>query len=267
MTYSYTQISQYLACPKRYKHRYLHGWREKETRASLLFGRVFEQALSAYFFRQDPTEVLFREWFALQDTQLEYANGDSWEKMYRQGIVLLERFAQDNRVRVLRLRRNLQIKLSRPLGNGNEFRAYVDAIGLLDGTRSVIEWKTTTSRYPEEPEGLLSLDPQLICYSWLTGIEDVAVVAFVRKRLPEIQYLKTRISEEQRQDYARLVEETISRIEAGHFLPHSGIRFPQNGCLACPFLGLCLENQELIDIKLVRKPGASDLDWLRDIDY
>ncbi len=267
MTYSYTQLSQYLACPKRYKHRYLHGWREKETRASLLFGRVFERALSAYFFRQDPTEVLFREWFALQDTQLEYANGDSWEKMYRQGIVLLERFAQDNRVRVLRPRRNLQIKLSRPLGNGNEFRAYVDAIGLLDGTRSVIEWKTTTSRYSEEPEGLLSLDPQLICYSWLTGIEDVAVVAFVRKRLPEIQYLKTRISEEQRQDYARLVEETISRIEAGHFLPHSGIRFPQNGCLACPFLGLCLGNQELVDIKLVRKPGASDLDWLGDIDY
>ncbi len=187
--------------------------------------------------------------------------------MYRQGILLLERFAQDNRVRVLQPRRNLQIKLSHPLGNSNEFRAYVDAIGLLDGTRSVIEWKTTTSRYPEEPEGLLSLDPQLVCYSWLTGIEDVAVVAFVRKRLPEIQYLKTRITQEQRQDYARLVEETISRIEAGHFLPHSGIRFPHNGCLACPYLGLCLGNQELVDLKLIRKPGASDLDWLGDIDY
>jgi hypothetical protein len=29
------------------------------------------------------------------------------------------------------------------------------------------------SRYPEEPAGLLALDPQLVCYSWVTGIADV----------------------------------------------------------------------------------------------
>ena len=33
MTYSYTQISQYLSCPRRYRHRYLDGWQEKDTRA------------------------------------------------------------------------------------------------------------------------------------------------------------------------------------------------------------------------------------------
>ena len=46
--------------------------------------------------------------------------------------------------------------------------AYIDAIGQLDGTRCLLEWKTTSSRYPEEPEGLLMLDPQLVCYSWVT---------------------------------------------------------------------------------------------------
>ena len=30
MTYSYTQISQYLTCPRRYRHRYLDGWKEKD---------------------------------------------------------------------------------------------------------------------------------------------------------------------------------------------------------------------------------------------
>ena len=59
MTYSYTQISHYLGCPRRYRHRYLDGWREKETRASMLFGRVFEKALAAYFRRQDSVAVLF----------------------------------------------------------------------------------------------------------------------------------------------------------------------------------------------------------------
>jgi PD-(D/E)XK nuclease superfamily len=52
MIYSYTQISQYLSCPRRYKHRYLDGWKEKDTRAAMLFGRAFEQAVAAYFQRQ-----------------------------------------------------------------------------------------------------------------------------------------------------------------------------------------------------------------------
>ena len=43
MTYSYTQISQYLSCPRRYRHRYLDGWQEKDTRAAMLFGRAFPQ--------------------------------------------------------------------------------------------------------------------------------------------------------------------------------------------------------------------------------
>jgi hypothetical protein len=29
MTYGHTQISQDLACPRRYKHRYLDAWKEK----------------------------------------------------------------------------------------------------------------------------------------------------------------------------------------------------------------------------------------------
>ncbi len=49
MVYSYTQISQYLRCPRSYRYRYLDGWREKETRAAMVFGRCFEKALSAYF--------------------------------------------------------------------------------------------------------------------------------------------------------------------------------------------------------------------------
>ena len=53
MTYSYTQISQYLTCPRRYRHRYLDGWKEKDTRAAMLFGRAFEQAMGALFRRED----------------------------------------------------------------------------------------------------------------------------------------------------------------------------------------------------------------------
>ena len=112
---------------------------------------------------------------------------------------------------------------------------------------------------------MLSLDPQLICYSWISGISEAALVVFVRKQAPEVQYLRATISEEQRQEFGRLVETTINQIEAGHFNPHSGIRFPQNGCMSCPHLGLCLGNDQLVAANLMRKAGASNLDWLDEL--
>jgi hypothetical protein len=267
MTYSYTQISQYLTCPRRYRHRYLDGCQEKDTRAAMLFGRAFERALSAYFLREDSAAVLFREWAAQQDQRLHYSKGDSWGRMLQQGIQLLDRFCQDDRIRIRQPRRNLQIKFSRPVSEKNDFVAYIDAIGKVDNTRCLIEWKTTSSRYPEEPDGLLALDPQLVCYSWMTGISEVAQVVFVRKRLVEVQYLRTTITDEQRREFGQLVADTIGRIESAPFLPHSGIRFPQNPCSTCPYIGLCLGKQEMVEIALARRPGAENLGWLDELTY
>ena len=59
--YSYTQIRQYLSCPRRSRHRYLDGWQEKDTRAAILFGRAFEQAVAALFRREDPAAVLYEQ--------------------------------------------------------------------------------------------------------------------------------------------------------------------------------------------------------------
>ena len=156
MTYSYTQISQYLGCPRRYKHRYLDGWKEKDTRAVMLFGRAFEQAVAAYFQRQDAAAVLYREWSAHRDSGIRYSERDSWDRMLQSGIQLLERFAQEDRIRIDHPVRNQQIKFLRQISANNDFVAYIDALGTLDGTPCLLEWKTTASRYPEEPAGLLA---------------------------------------------------------------------------------------------------------------
>jgi hypothetical protein len=265
MVYSHTQISNYLRCPRSYRYRYLDGWREKETRAAMVFGRCFEKALEAYFCGDDCGAVLFREWGVYRDTPFEYKKGETWDRFVHQGVHLLERFARDNRIHIPQPKENLQIKVTRDFPDGNDFVSYVDAIGELDGQRCLIDWKTTSSRYPDGPAGLLSLDPQLICYSWMTGIPDVAFVVFVRKHNPEIQYLKTSISEEQRSEFGRLVAATIGQIESAQFPSHSGIRFPQNGCVSCSHLGLCLGDQKLIDSNLIRTPGAHDLAWLDEL--
>jgi hypothetical protein len=141
-------------------------------------------------------------------------------------------------------RRNLQVKFTKTLAEQNDFVAYVDAIGELDGSRC-----------------------QLVCYSWVTGIADLAQVVFVRKRLVEIQYFRITISEEQREEFGHLVQDSIRRIEAAEFLPHSGIRFPQNPCTSCPYIGLCLGRPDLAEAALVRRPGADDLGWLDELTY
>ena len=267
MMYSFTQLSHYLTCPRRYRHRYVDGWQEKDTRAAMLFGRAFEQALAAYFRREDAAVALYREWAAYRDQPLRYSERDSWDRMLEQGVQLLHRFSQEDRVRIPQPRKNLQIKFVRPLSTGNEFLAYVDALGKLDGTGCLLEWKTTGARYPELPDGVLALDPQLLCYSWITGISEVAQVVFVRKRLVEIQYLRTTITDAQRHEFSALVHNTIGQIESAQFLPHSGIRFPQNPCTTCPYVGLCLGNSPLVDAGLIRRPGAQDFGLFDELTY
>ena len=73
MNYSYTQISQYLTSPRRYSHRYLDGWQEKDVRAAMLFGRCFEQAVAALFRREEPVAVLFEQWAPCKSLELAYS--------------------------------------------------------------------------------------------------------------------------------------------------------------------------------------------------
>jgi hypothetical protein len=110
------------------------------------------------------------------------------------------------------------------------------------------------------------LDPQLVCYSWMTSISEVAQVVFVRKRLVEIQYFRTTISDEQREEFGQLVDDTIRQIESAQFLPHTGVRLPQNPCTACPYVGLCMGQQDLVDATLVRRKG-DNLGWLDELDF
>ncbi len=266
MTYSYTQISQYLTCPRRYRHRYLDGWQERDTRAAMLFGRCFEQALAALFRHEDPAAALFEQWAACKHLELIYSKNDTWDHMFRQGIQLLERFTRDARIQIRQPRSHQQMRFTRTLSSGSNFVGYIDAIGELNGTTCVLEWKTSSASYPAEPDGIAALDPQLVCYSWMTGIKEVAQVVFVRKRAVEVQYLRATITDEQTQEFERLVEDTVRRIESGLFLQQSGIRFPQNPCTTCPFLGLCLNQSDLVELGLTRKPGV-DLGLFDELAY
>src|ERR1700687_2465729 len=77
VVYSYTPVTQYLRCPRSYRYRYLDGWREKEPRAAMAFGRCFENALGAYFREEDCGAELFKEWGVHRDVSFEYKKGET----------------------------------------------------------------------------------------------------------------------------------------------------------------------------------------------
>jgi RecB family exonuclease len=72
VVYSYSQISRYLRCPRSYRYRYLDGWRERDTRAIMVFGRCFEKALGAFFEGEDCTATLYKEWGAFRNPGTGY---------------------------------------------------------------------------------------------------------------------------------------------------------------------------------------------------
>ena len=127
MILSHTQLASYLRCPRSFRYRYLDGYREKETRAAMVFGRCFEKALAALFRQEDPGATLYQEWAFFRDASLDYKNGESWDRLIHQGVHLLERFVQGNRVRIRAPQHDLQVKMTR-LAGGHEFVAYLDAI-------------------------------------------------------------------------------------------------------------------------------------------
>jgi hypothetical protein len=251
--YSYTQLSTYLQCPLKYKYHYLEGWQEMENKASLVFGRVFQSAVEAQFLVSDSVPFFTQRWTGVKDMPLEYSNGDSWEKMLEQGQALLQQFRQDCRVLIEDGRTDFQVKFRRPLPlSQKHFLAYVDAIGYVDGRHSLIEWKTSTQSYPENLGRVLELDPQLVCYSWAAQSQEVCLVNFVRKKQPEIQYLRACIRKRQWKALEQTLDLLASEMEAGHFYPRSGIRYPNNQCLNCAYLGLCLRKKVLVEEKLVK---------------
>ncbi len=180
--------------------------------------------------------MLFKEWGAYRDVPFEYKKGDSWDVCVQQGVQLLEKFAQDDRIRIPQPKKNLQVKMLRSLGANDDFVAYIDALGELDGIPCVMDWKTTdeslsggarrTSR-ARSPAHLLLLDQRNLRVACRVCPEELPRSNTSRPRSPTSS--------------ARTSATWLKQLSSDRSWPvlsHSGIRFPQNGCVSCPHLGL-----------------------------
>ncbi len=267
MTYSYTQISQYLSCPRRYKHRYLDGWKEKDTRAAMLFGRAFEQAVGAYFQRQDAAAVLYREWSHCRTAVSTIPSGTA-------GTACCNRAC------------SCSIASPRTTGFASA------SLGATCRSSSPSPWPGRTTSWPTSMPSESSTAPAACssgrplpaairrnlpdCWPWILSWFAIpgspGSQTWLRWCLSASGWSRFSTSgppsaTNSAKSSAIWSRTRSGRIEAAEFLPHSGIRFPQNPCTSCPYIGLCLGRPDLTEAALVRRPGADDLGWLDELTY
>lgn len=103
-------------------------------------------------------------------------------------------------------------------------------------------------------------------FSYLVVAED-----FTKQR---IQFLAVLISDQEREETGRVAGEqaiAICNASSEDFFPQRpGVRFPNNHCTWCSYLGLCLGDDKMVEEKLVQignvnQPAAEEMDWFEEL--
>ena len=212
--HSYSAGNVYDQSPSKYYLMKVQGWKEKDNRASFLFGRAIEEAIQHHHDHngQGAVEDFQQRWNQHKDNRdIVYTKTErDWANLLRVGTDMIKLY-------VIR-----QPSLPIPLGGATSFQrefakevfpnddnyggiedagkldiiAYVEPahpmLAKLDWKAEygmlrpvIVDIKTSSRDFPENP-GIAAFDKQLRRYSWLAGIRDVALVWFCKKN-PSIQ--------------------------------------------------------------------------------
>jgi len=98
-------------------------------------------------------QQLFKEWGAFRGCFIRVQKKEILDRVLTRSPSA-RNIREGDRVRIHSPRKNLQIRQS-GLCWSNDFVAYLDAFGGTRCKACLIDWKTTTSRYPDDPDGLL----------------------------------------------------------------------------------------------------------------
>lgn len=209
-THSYSAGQDFRQCRRLYKLKRLDGWRSREKRASQVFGECVESALQYFHANQckpgsgvDEFKRLWLQKRELKSLSYTVKEGD-WDDMYRMGADMLLLYE----IRLPSLGfcdPKFQLNYKKVVFPGTEyagieFTSFIDmratgvwkvrpedngpgaALGLLDPDRPIIIDIKTASATLDLTPNLLTLDPQLRSYAWVTGVPDVAFLWFVKSR-------------------------------------------------------------------------------------
>lgn len=243
---SFSRLNRYLKCPRDYELYYVEGLRPRIPSANLVFGQMVHEAL-ADLLRSgiDPVATFTECWNATRDVPLAYSARDSWDRLLAVGTSLLERFARDefpklSEVAAVETPFQLEVtNLDLPLVG------VIDLVAQLDGTRTVIDFKTAGVAYGEHE---VALSDQLTAYQLAEpAAEAAALCVFVKTKDPKIEWHRTARTAPQFTAFltkARLVGQQIA---AAQFYTRPG-----TWCAWCDFQPVCTGNAQKIRETLMR---------------
>jgi hypothetical protein len=206
--HSYSAGTDFDACPYKYFLRRVQGWKERDNKARLLFGKALELAVQFYHEHdgQGARDEFHRLWSIFKErNDIQYTKTEKdWATLDMDGDDLLRLYAIKLPSLPIPLRGQIvfQREVKKEVFPGDpNYGDIVDA-GICDMICWVdphhpklprIDWKpeygllrplivdmkTSGRPYPEE-QGMAAFDEQLRRYSWLSGIHDVAFSVFVK---------------------------------------------------------------------------------------
>ena len=207
----------------------------------------------ARFFRikEDLAETFRNIWNSLHDRELRYGPRESWERLAATGGALLEKFFTEElpklgHVEAVEQGFTLAIT-SLPL----PFVGVIDLVADLDGKRSVIDFKTSASGYPEHE---VVLSDQLTAYELAhPEAEQVALCVFVKTAKPRIDWHTSVRESAHLADYLNKIKLIGGAIAARQFYKRPGW-----WCGMCDYLTVCLGDEQKVRETLVQvAPAAS----------
>ncbi len=201
--HSYSAGLEFSECPYKYWLHRIMGWREKDSKAALLFGMALEDAIQFYHQTGGKMgeEEFIRLWTLQKDKKLVYTKREvNWESLMRAGREMMRLYIIRQPSLPVPMDTIFQRKFTKevfpgdPKLGGIEFFGKLDMITHVDPQHPMltkIDWKPeygifrrvlgdikTSGIDLDSSLGIVKHDMQLRMYSWLTGIYDVFFLWF-----------------------------------------------------------------------------------------
>lgn len=247
---SHSRINKYLLCPEQYRLHYVENLRPKITDASLVFGQMVHQALESLFRSgEDPVIRFGLLWKQFEGETLGYKERESWASLSATGTALLGKFVREALPRFGTIRAVEQSFALTITTLDSPLIGIIDLVADLDGTPSVIDFKTAAAAYPKHE---VVLSDQLTAYQLAEpAARQSALCVLVKTKEPRIEWHIGSRGTAEMTDYLHKARHIAGQIASGHFY-----RRPGRWCGYCDFLPVCTGDQRGVETTLVQVSSA-----------
>jgi putative RecB family exonuclease len=250
--WSYSAISQYLACPLRYYFQRVIGLPAATVSSGLVLGSAVHHALAEYHRdlqasqspNKDRLHDAVREGWEYREAEgrVVFKNGETRDDSIAKGIALVDVYLQEPPPEnVVQVEQEIIAPMHNSQGEYLEtpLVAVADLFTRVDDGLKVHEFKTSVRTY-SEMETDTSLQPT--CY--VNAVQEtfgqsarVEYIVLVKTRTPKVQRLEAVRHEEDLGRLGDIVQVIEQAVQAGIFYP---VESPLN-CSSCPHRQPCRE--------------------------